>query len=70
MPCIHDNCGSIGREKKGVDLGNDIENDRMEIRPVKTSSVGVGDAIGFSEKTGNVKSFVVVSFKINPKKIN
>jgi hypothetical protein len=25
LPCIHDNCGSIGREKKGVDLGNDIE---------------------------------------------
>ena len=25
----------------------DIENDRMEIRPVKTSSVGVGDAIVF-----------------------
>jgi hypothetical protein len=21
LPCIHDNCGSIGREKKGVDLG-------------------------------------------------
>ncbi len=81
MSCIHDNCGSIGRKKKGVDFWNtfayrrtnqpdqvaDIENERMEISPVKISSVGAGDAIGFSEKTGNVKNFMVVSFEINSK---